>query len=569
VRTSGLVLTAAIVAVALTAACFVPVPPLFQCNNRVDDDGDGTADFPLDPGCESATDTTEGPDPGLPIPLAACLDGRDNDTDGLIDFPVDPGCSSGVDADEENPQLGPGNAHRMIVWAAYEKLVHFSDAQLDLWKSRGADGFVVQTRYLDEIGGVEMWTGDPTDPLNLIVEGHDVHEKQRTLRDNRFVERCHERGLKVYLGIYLSNYHNLSTPLKVWNDDDGWTQILPIARGAAGAAKLLGMDGMATDSEMYRDDSRQTWNWDYPGVREAEATVREQARQRGKQFMSALLAEFPDIEIINYRIEIPGSWEERVQQQVNGVTGVWNKSVFPDFWGGMAEVEGYRAIYFLDPIFYKSWHIRSGWDEALDYNVKGVRQTLSQRWANWAYAEKRFFISPFAWIDPGPSASEFDDARPPDHVARQLDAFHRWGQGNTFGLYTQHIDDFDYTPYVPAMQAASTPDAPSARSLAEDNPRAPERMSERQESGAAAVENVAEPRTTGTLSLGSVLVAECGDGVRLVVGGDASSSVAFVIDALQRLHVVQVFEIHGPDGASRWFAIGASTNAVCGPFRRS
>src|SRR5204862_3031607 len=97
----------------------------------------------------------------------------------------------------------------------------------------------------------------------------------------------------------------------------------------------------------------------------------------------------------------------------------------------------------------------------LAYNVSGVRQTLSQRWANWEYASPRFFLSPFAWIDPGPSPGSFDDARPPDYVAAQLDAFHRWGQGNTFGLYTQHIDDFDYTPYVPAMQKASTPDATS------------------------------------------------------------------------------------------------------------
>jgi len=362
---------------------------------------------------------------------------------------------------------GPGNAHRMIAWASYEKLVDFSDATLDLWKSRGVDGFVVQTRYLDEIGGTEMWTGDPNESLSgVIIEGTDVHVRQRTLRDNQFVQRCHARGLTAYLGFYLSNYHNLSTPLKVWNDSAGWSEIIPIVRGAAGAARLLGMDGIATDSEMYRDES-QTWNWDYPGVTQTEATVRSLARQRGREFMDAVLAGFPNVAIINYRLEVPGSWEEKVQEQVNHVVGVWDKSVFPDFWGGIVDAGGFSAIYFLDPIFYKSWHIRSGWDEALEYNVKGVRQTLSQRWANWAYASPRFFLSPFAWIDPGPSPGSFDDARPPDYVATQLNAFHRWGEGNMFGLYTQHIDDFDYTPYVPAMQAASTPDAVKATSLRE------------------------------------------------------------------------------------------------------
>jgi len=371
-----------------------------------------------------------------------------------------------LDITVSNTLQGPGNAHRMILWTRYEDLVTLSDAELDLWKSRGVDGFVIQTRYLDEMGGIEMWTADPNDPLNLIVEGQDVHERQRTLRDNQFAQRCHTRGMTAYLGFDLSNYHNLSTPLKVWDDDAGWTHIIPIVHGVAGAAKLLGMDGIATDSENYRSDS-QTWNWDYPGVTDTEATVRSLARQRGREFMNAVLAGFPNVEIINYRLEVPGDWEEKVQEQVNHVVGVWDKSVFPDFWGGIVDAGGFSAIHFFDPIFYKSWQVGSGWDPALDYNLKGVRATLSKRWANWDYAATRFFLSPFAWIDPGPSAGSFDDARPPDYVATQLDAFHRWGEGNMFGLYAQHILDFDYTPYVPAMQAASTPDAVKATSLPE------------------------------------------------------------------------------------------------------
>ena len=116
-----------------------------------------------------------------------------------------------------DPAATPGNAHRVILWTSYEALVDLSDVQLEMWKSRGVDGFVMQTRYLDEMGGIENWTGDASDPLSLVpVEGADVHIRQRTLRDNRFVQRCHARGLSLYLGMYLSNYHNLSTPLKVW-----------------------------------------------------------------------------------------------------------------------------------------------------------------------------------------------------------------------------------------------------------------------------------------------------------------------------------------------------------------
>ena len=58
-----------------------------QCNDGIDNDGDGLIDFPDDPGCISLTDTTENS-----LPSAECSDGRDNDGDGKIDFPYDPGC---------------------------------------------------------------------------------------------------------------------------------------------------------------------------------------------------------------------------------------------------------------------------------------------------------------------------------------------------------------------------------------------------------------------------------------------------------------------------------------------
>ncbi len=56
------------------------------CSNGVDDDGDGLADYPADPGCASAADVSEN-DPSLP-----CDDGVDNDGDGLIDM-ADPVCA--------------------------------------------------------------------------------------------------------------------------------------------------------------------------------------------------------------------------------------------------------------------------------------------------------------------------------------------------------------------------------------------------------------------------------------------------------------------------------------------
>jgi hypothetical protein len=67
-----------------------------NCSNSIDDDGDGLSDYPADPGCDDATDSSE-QSPSLP-----CDDGIDNDLDGLTDFPADPECTSPT-APSESP----------------------------------------------------------------------------------------------------------------------------------------------------------------------------------------------------------------------------------------------------------------------------------------------------------------------------------------------------------------------------------------------------------------------------------------------------------------------------------
>ncbi|MEZ4399059.1 MAG: hypothetical protein R3B06_03525 [Kofleriaceae bacterium] len=81
------------------AAVCAPV----ACNDGVDNDGDGLADYPADPGCQSPTDADEADacpsGPGCPV----CANGVDDDGDGLIDFPADPGCAAASDDDEASP----------------------------------------------------------------------------------------------------------------------------------------------------------------------------------------------------------------------------------------------------------------------------------------------------------------------------------------------------------------------------------------------------------------------------------------------------------------------------------
>ena len=67
-----------------------------QCNDGIDNDGDGLIDFPDDPGCTDSLDLDE-------TDVPQCSDGLDNDNDGLTDFPNDPSCSSYLDDDESGP----------------------------------------------------------------------------------------------------------------------------------------------------------------------------------------------------------------------------------------------------------------------------------------------------------------------------------------------------------------------------------------------------------------------------------------------------------------------------------
>jgi hypothetical protein len=80
-------------------------PPPPACSDGIDNDSDGSIDYPADPGCTSATDTDETDAP----PPPACSDGNDNDGDGLTDYPADPGCASATDTDETNPSSGGGS----------------------------------------------------------------------------------------------------------------------------------------------------------------------------------------------------------------------------------------------------------------------------------------------------------------------------------------------------------------------------------------------------------------------------------------------------------------------------
>jgi spore coat protein A len=82
---------------------FQSVSTVADCQDGIDNDGDGLTDFSGDdPGCSAATDVSE------KAPTRVCDDGIDNDGDGLIDFPDDPDCTGPTDPLEAPDADGDG-----------------------------------------------------------------------------------------------------------------------------------------------------------------------------------------------------------------------------------------------------------------------------------------------------------------------------------------------------------------------------------------------------------------------------------------------------------------------------
>ena len=280
---------------------------------------------------------------------------------------------------------------------------------------------------LRDLGGSQDFTGNPA--ANLSTSNYRL---QRALRDSNVVERAAARGMKMYLGVKLTNYYNPSTPLRDWFDDRGWkTKVLPKLGDVAAAAKLLGFAGIAFDQEMYPQQGgaqTATWEWDYPGNTHSEAQVREQARRRGAQAMDEILAAFPKAEFAVYHAFFPGDWRELIQEEVNGLTNTSTDRLDIDFWNGMTSVEGYGAIRFFDSVFYKGPH-KGNWDSALTYNQNRVYATFSRRFSNWDYAWSRVNVSPFAWIDEGPKSIELRRCPSPGRRRRAAARLSQMGHG--------------------------------------------------------------------------------------------------------------------------------------------
>jgi hypothetical protein len=345
------------------------------------------------------------------------------------------------------------SADRVIVWADCARVAALGAAEVERWIDRGVDGFVCSAGRLRSMGGEHEFSGDRA---RLSGQGYAL---QRQLAGSAVVRQARRGRLRLYLGIYASDATNPQTPFKEWFDDQGWAQeVLPQARELAAAARSLDFAGVALDQELYPTGGAEpSWAWDYPGHTRTEPEARERVTARGRELMQAFVSGYPGLELVGYATQLRDSWEEKVQAEINNSPDSFDSDVRLDLWNGMTSVQGYSAIWWLDAIFYKTPHLGKSWDPGLQYNAASVYSLLSRSLSNWAYASERLHLSPFAWIDKGPS-SEFERARDPEYVDEQLQAFREWGAGGAFGVFAfGDFAKFDYAPYDDAIRGASTP----------------------------------------------------------------------------------------------------------------
>ena len=254
----------------------------------------------------------------------------------------------------------PGSAaNRMVMWTSIDDLLSMSQAQLVQWNDEGVGGFAASVGLLSGMGGSQEFTGDPNTDLST-----SQYSLEDRLKTSNIVSEAHALGMKLYLGFDLVNYFNTATPFADWFDDSAWSNtVLPSVAGVAGAAHLLGFDGIAMDGELYEQEGdvyTATWAWNYPGNTHTEQETRDEATFRGQQLMGAILQAFPDVQIADYAARFPDTWDSYVFDQSDDVTGSFQANLDINFWNGMTSVNGYSGIWFYDEVFNKDTGLTSG-----------------------------------------------------------------------------------------------------------------------------------------------------------------------------------------------------------------
>jgi len=132
-----------------------------------------------------------------------------------------------------------------------------------------------------------------------------------------------------------------------WFDDAGWEQIVHHWRLAARVAKQGGLTGILFDPEPYRDPWRQFSYAAQPQAAEHSfADYYAKARQRGREVMTAVAEEFPDITLFCYfMLSVTGAAAD-LDAPIDGLVG-HSYGLYPPFIDGWLDVAP-ETVTFVD-----------------------------------------------------------------------------------------------------------------------------------------------------------------------------------------------------------------------------
>ena len=186
--------------------------------------------------------------------------------------------------------------------------------------------------------------------------------------------------------------------------------------------------------------------------------MRAQVRARGARMMTALLAGFPEVEVLAYATLFPGTWEDAVQLEVNGIEGRAapdgpRRPLGRDDQRGGVRRRPIPRRHLLQNAAHKGGLVGCG----VLLGVQPARQrSVPQVLELVLCFEPRVRLT--VPLDQrghhGLRTCQRTRVRRPSSSS----AFSRWGMGGEFANFAYNgVEFFDYTPYEEAMRRFSSP----------------------------------------------------------------------------------------------------------------
>jgi hypothetical protein len=138
------------------------------------------------------------------------------------------------------------------------------------------------------------FAGPGNKPAMWYAFGRDVWDQQAVAQILEDLKAVQPRQLRDRFLLLNANPGDVD-----WFDDAGWAAIVEHWRIAARVAREGGLKGLMFDPEAYRDPFRQfDWSAQAQADQHSFAAYCEKARQRGREVMAAVAAEYPEATVL-------------------------------------------------------------------------------------------------------------------------------------------------------------------------------------------------------------------------------------------------------------------------------